>query len=205
MKYERMSVLDSLSECLALKTRMQAFHLDSAGWRQLQAYIESDTQIEGYVIRLNGQQTLVKVKCPHYLAKHALKSHLTTEKLADLYCQYERPNFAGFLAKFSEAFDEETAQWALSPISALYDGVRELEGIEKHIALKAQERKTWTRKDAAIAGQSEYGQTKKSASYMMVWCGQTPKTEFLKSLLLQNTKQMELSFLKGTNEEEVEP
>jgi len=201
MKYERLSVLDSMSECLALKNRMMAFHLNSAGWASLQASLIDDLEREGFVIRINGQQTLVKVKCPHYLAKHALKSHLTSEKLADLYFQYGRPNFSGFLEKFSEAFDEETAMWAMPAISSLYDGVRELERIERHIEVKVIERQTWTRKDFAIATLAEYGQTKKFAYAMNRYLGNPKNDHLLKSILLQNTKQTEMSFLKGMGEE----
>lgn len=175
------------------------FNLDAHGWDKMQAQLESNQDIEGYVIRLHGEQDLVKVKCQPYLTKHGLKSTLTTDKLADMYLQQGRPDFEGFCSNFVKDFDEETFMWAIGAISNLYDGVRELNAIESHMSAKAHLRKDWTRKDVAIAGQHEYGVTKRFAAFMNLWEGKAIEPKLLKSILLQSTKQVEISMIKPTN------
>lgn len=41
-------------------------------------------EIEGYVLRMEGEQKLVKVKAKLYLAKHSLKSELSYKKMVDM-------------------------------------------------------------------------------------------------------------------------
>lgn len=216
MTYVSLSELQDFARIFGVPL-VHTFPLTVKGWEDMNADLEKNREIEGYVIRLNREQSLVKVKCLPYLTKHALKSRLTSETLADMYFQYGRPDFGGFIAKFSCDFDEETAMWAMPAISSLYDGVRELVRIEAHIQekvdaahrlvehdilvnsrLSAEEGiRRLARKEFAIATQKEYGRTKKFAYAMAAYLGEThdfPK--LLKSVLLQNTKQIELSFLK---------
>lgn len=223
MSYVRLRELEAFAYLINAPL-IEFFPLTTKGWIDLYADLEHNKVIEGYVIRINNEQTLVKVKCAHYLTKHALKSNLTSEKLADMYFQYGRPNFSEFIHKFGEAFDEETAMWAMPAISSLYDGVREMERIEAHIfakvaAVRLNEKKreetahSWeieairrmARKDFALAAQSDYGSTKKFAFAMSVYLGETAKFDkLLKSILLQNSKQMELSFLKAGRDDDME-
>jgi len=223
MSYVRMSELTEIGQILNIPVT-QFFPLTSQGWADLYTDLEKNKDIEGYVIRLRHEQSLVKVKCAHYLTKHALKSNLTTEKLADMYFQYGRPTFSQFVDKFKESFDEEITMWAMPAISTLYDGVRELEAIEQHIQTKvtnwktARERKETEarprnidnirredRKEFAIRAQQEYGHTKKFAYAMSVYLGEMANREkLLKSLLLQNTKQVDLSIFGNNKTGELE-
>lgn len=174
------------------------FTLDAEGWAKLNAELESNDDIEGYVIRLYREQVLVKVKCLPYLTKHALKSTLSSEKLADMWFQQDQPDFKTFCESFLAAFDEETFMWALGAISNLFEGAKEFQKIISHMGKLAGDRKEWTRKEAAIQGQKDYGTTKRFSLYMNIWEGQMPKTELLKSLLLQCTKQTEIGMFKPT-------
>jgi hypothetical protein len=195
LSYLRMQELETLS--IVFRTPVvESFELNAAGWEKLNAELETRQDIEGYVVRLRDQQFLVKVKCAPYLTKHALKSSLTTEKLADMYFQQGRPDFRTFCETFKSSFDEETCMWALGAISSLYDGVRELEGIEAHMKEKVASRVNWSRKEAALAGLAEYGQTKRFSLYMNLWDHKAPKGDLVKSVLLQNTKQVELGMFK---------
>ncbi len=175
---------------------VEHFSLTVEGWEKLNATLDSNQEIEGYVIRLHGEQDLVKVKCLPYLTKHALKSSLTTEKLADLYFEQGCPSFKVFSEKFIADFDEETYLWAMGAISALFDGVKEFNSILAHMKGTAAKRQGLSRKEAAIAGLAEYGQTKRFSTYMNLWEGKPVKTDLLKSILLQTTKQVELGMFK---------
>lgn len=214
MSYVPVSDLKEIASSLNVDL-VDFFPLTAQGWTDLYASMESDKEIEGYVIRLNREQTLVKVKCSHYLTKHALKSRLTTETLADMYFQYGRPNFEGFMSRFAEDFDEEIGMWAMPAIAGMYDGVRELLKIEQHLVRKAEaaqlilEAKVNTRpenaafferemrKDFALQSRSDYGSTKKFSLAMALYLNESHKyTNLLKSILLQNTRQVEMSFMK---------
>lgn len=179
---------------------VEHFNLTTEGWDKLNARLESDQEIEGYVIRLHGEQDLVKVKCLPYLTKHGLKSSLTTEKLADMWFQQGQPDYEIFKLKFIADFDEETFLWAHGAISSLFDGAKEFIRIIEHMGQKAAERRAFTQKDAALAGIAEYGQTKRFAVYMNLWQGKPVKVELLKSILLQNIRQVELGMFTHTEQ-----
>lgn len=193
--YISMSSLAEIGELLGVPV-VKHFNMNAESWARLYEQMVWDQTIEGYVIRLKGEQVLVKVKCQPYLTKHALKSTLSSEKLADMYFQQGQPTFKGFCEAFASSFDEETLIWALGAISNLYEGVKIMNAIVDALSRKALSRQDLSRKDAAIAGLAEYGQTKKFAAYMQVWEGKPIKTELLKSLLLQNTKQVEIDMFK---------
>jgi len=174
------------------------FPLTKAGWDEMLGDLETESTIEGYVLRLHGEQTLVKVKCVPYLTKHGLKSTLSTEKLVDMWFQQGQPDYKTFCDNFMKDFDEETFMWALGAISNLFDGVKEYNLITTHMAGKALERRGLSRKDAAIAGQADYGKTKRFSLYMNFWEGKPPKPDLLKTILLQSTKQVEIGMFKPT-------
>jgi hypothetical protein len=168
--YLPMKGLEALSRLTKVPI-VKWFKLDKDGWEYLQSELATNSEVEGWVLRLGHEQILVKVKCQPYLTKHALKSTLTTEKLADMWFEAEQPEYKEFVELFIRSFDEETYLWALGAISALFDGVRELRAIVSHMTKKAQERSGLSRKDAALAGLAEYGQTKRFSAYMNIWEG----------------------------------
>ncbi len=201
LTYFPMSALAIIAKVLGVPL-VRYFPLTSDGWEELNASLETNAEIEGYVIRLNGEQDLVKVKCVPYLTKHALKSSLSTEKLADMFFQQGWPSFQAFSEQFISDFDEETYMWALGAISSLYDGVKEFNKIIAHMLENAQTRRGMSRKDAALAGLVEYGQTKRFSAYMNLWEGKVMKDDLYKSILLQVTKQTELGMFTKVEKEE---
>lgn len=189
--------LQSISDIIGVPL-VTHFDLDEAGWDKLQLKLKDDPMIEGYVIRLHREQTLVKVKCEPYLTKHGLKSTLSREKLVDMWLQQGKPGYNEFKNNFLTSFDEETLLWAIGAISSLFDGVTTLNAILVHMKGKAAERQGWLRKDAAVEGIGEYGQTKRFSAYMNYWEGKAPSDELIKSILLQNTKQVEFNMFSET-------
>lgn len=192
LTYLRMTELKVVSADLGIPL-VPYFNLSSRwGFEQLLKSMYTRQDIEGYVIRLNGEQDWVKIKATSYLTKHALKSTLTTEGLADLYFEWVEPSFLTFAFKFKKAYDEETYLWALGAISCLYDGIAEWRKMLSHMQQNATSRVGWTRKDAATKGLEEYGKTKKFSAYMHFWEKRALEQDLKKSLLLQVTKQFEL-------------
>lgn len=115
--YMRVRALESLSRMTGVPL-VKWFKLDKDGWEYLQSELAANNEVEGWVLRLGGEQVLVKVKCQPYLTKHALKSTLTTEKLADMWMELGQPDFTAFIEHFIKSFDEETYLWALGAISS---------------------------------------------------------------------------------------
>jgi hypothetical protein len=129
---------------------VEFFRLNPQGWAELYATLATDTEREGYVVRVHAEQTLVKVKCAPYLAKHAFKYSMSTGKLVDLWLQAGRPSEKDFLDELSHQFDEETIMWALPFISNLF---RWVQAVQEHTALIQQDverHRALARKDFAI-------------------------------------------------------
>ena len=197
MKYCSMRVLEAMAKELGVPL-VEWYPLDSKGLEDLMTRLTTEQRIEGWVVRIDNEQILVKIKCDPYLAKHRLKSNMTSDLLADLWFTQGRPNFQTFIKSFEEQYDEETAMWALPVISKLFDGVKTLDAIVTVIEEKVRDanKKGLSRKDFAISMLSQYGQTKKFSLAMNLWTGKTDNAELLKGILLQNTKQFELGMFK---------
>jgi hypothetical protein len=202
MRYERFSWLEGTSDAIGVPL-VQHWALDSAGLASMMNSVATEQRIEGWVVRLRGEQHLVRIKCDPYLAKHRLRSNLSTEGLTDLWYIQGCPTYVEFTRWFAEQYDEETAMWALPVISKLFDGVRVLNSIVNVIKTKVDDalRNDMSRKDFAISMLSQYGQTKKFALCMNLFTGRTDNAEVLKGILLQNTRQMELGMFKRSPEE----
>jgi hypothetical protein len=115
-----------------------------------------------------------------------------------MWFQQGQPSYKDFCAEFMRSFDEETFMWALGAISNLFDGIKEFKEITNHMIMKVMDRKGMSRKEAALAGLSDYGQTKRFSLYMNLWEKSEPKQDLLKSILLQSTKQVEIGMFKPT-------
>lgn len=194
MTYVDMTELGAIARSIKCPL-VQNFRMDEKGWESLQGTLEKNNDIEGYVIRMHNEQTLVKVKCAPYLTKHALKSNLTTEKLTDLWLDWSEPNYLDYIAHFRETFDEETAWWAMPVISKFFDGVREFSRMRDHLHALVAKNRELPRKEFALLMQQNYGTTKKMAYAMLQYSGQPVKRDLLKSLVLQCTQQEELGIL----------
>ena len=203
MTYAPMSRLKEIAEDLQLPL-VESFKLDTAGWNRIQENLSKDNAIEGYVIRINGEQTLIKVKNEPYLTKHRLKSNLTTELLIDMWLQHGQPDYKTFTQLFIETYDEEICAWAIGAISSLFDGVKQLYEIIRVIDTKVSEAHaiSMSRKDFAISMQSQYGQTRKFSYAMKAWEGKYDKN-CIKGILLQTTRQHELGMFTKIAEEDI--
>lgn len=201
MNYLPVEELEDIAKDLGVPM-VEWFVLTSDLWGVMNEEMAIRPDIEGYVVRIDDEQRLVKVKAASYLTRHALKSNLDTEKLVDMYFQLGKPGFKEFCGHFKSAFDEETLIWAMGAISSLFDGVKVFDRICEHMKHSAEIRADLPRKDAALAGLAEYGLTKRFHLYMNYWERKEPKVELLKSVLLQNTKQYEMKMFDNSPERE---
>lgn len=108
-------------------------------------------EIEGYVLRRQGEQKWDKVKAKLYLAKHALKSELSFKKMIAMWIEMGcNKSHEAILAQLQNMYDEETVMWALPYVDALYKAVDAWRADLKKVQEYCEPRKEWTRKDYAI-------------------------------------------------------
>lgn len=152
--------------------------------------LKSEKEIEGFVLRFNDEQEMVKVKSDHYFILHALKSNLTTVKLVELWQSWNGPDFNSFAEKFQNVYDYECWVWAMPVVSSMYDGVSEVNRIIAHVKEFVESSRALSRKDFALSAQSRFNQYRLSLCFMF-WDHKPASPEIVKKLVLQNCKQVE--------------
>lgn len=164
--------------------------------------LKTEKEIEGYVIRMNNDQDLVKIKSDNYFILHALKSNLNTESLIDLIISWDLGyNFNAFKEKFIASYDWETWQIAIPAVSSIFDGIKHAEAIGIHINRFVDENKDKSRKEFALLAKEKYSEEKLSACFSILDCRPIHKNSY-KTWILQNCKFFELSMFKKKEEEE---
>src|SRR5688572_10142063 len=107
--------------------------------------------IEAYVLRLDAEQKLVKVKAKLYLAKHALKSELSLKKMIELWLSGGYSNsHEEILGQLQKLYDDEVVMWALPYVDVLCKSIDAWRAALKEVQDYCAPRKEWTRKDYAI-------------------------------------------------------
>lgn len=125
--------------------------------------------IEGYVLRMEDEQKLVKVKAKLYIAKHALKSELSFKKMVEMWIQMGcNKSHETILAQLQNMYDEETVMWALPYVDVLYKAVDSWRAALKECQDYIDPKKEWSRKDFAIDMQKKYAQDRLWFSVAMV-------------------------------------
>lgn len=152
--------------------------------------IKSEKTIEGFVIRFNNEQELVKVKSDHYKILHALKSHLTTVKLIELWQSFKEPDYKEFEEKFIGVYDYETWEWSLPVISSMFDGIKIAQKIINHVKEFVEINKNLDRKSFALLAQKKYNNLNLSLCFILYTKKPIPN-EMIKKFILQHCKQTE--------------
>lgn len=153
--------------------------------------LKQNLDIEGFVLRFDKCQRMVKIKTEHYCTLHALRSQLTTALLIDFWRQWGKPSFKEYAEKFEKAYDFECWHWALPAVSSMYDGVRVATRIYDHIVRFVEENKGLARKDFALLAQQKYDSVRLAACFTLL-DGKEVSGEFWKKLILQNCKEVEM-------------
>ena len=179
--YLRMAELQESASHLGMAL-VEFFSLTEQGWTDLYATLASDSEKEGYVIRLHDEQILVKVKCVLYIAKHAFKYRMSTAKLIDLWFQAGRPAQQAFLDALIRQFDEETIMWALPFITGFFRAVQSVEAHVVSVRNAVDQLRTLSRKDFAI--QMRQNLTSRDFSLaMLLWDDKSVHDRLLRQLL----------------------
>ncbi len=181
LRYLRMIELRDVAAHTGIEL-VEFFPLNETGWADLYTTLASDTEKEGYVIRIHDEQTLVKVKCVPYIAKHAFKYRMSTSRLIDMWFQEGRPSQQVFVASLTHQFDEETIMWALPFITGFF---RAVQAVEEHTVVVRQEvdrRRALSRKDFAIQMRQQLP-SKDFTLAMLFWDNKAVHDRLLRQLL----------------------
>jgi hypothetical protein len=175
---------------------VEFFRLDQNGWADLYASLATDKDKEGYVIRINHEQDLVKVKCAPYLAKHAFKYNMSTGKLVDMWLHAERPSEQVFVEQLTHQFDEETIMWALPFIANLFSWVRAVTEHAAEIEQKVDQLRHLPRKDFAIQMKAELSSRDFSLA-MLFWDKRDINDRLMRQMLEQESTEAEVPTVVG--------
>ena len=181
LRYLRMAELQEIATHTGIQL-VEFFLLNENGWTDLYATLASDTEKEGYVIRLHDEQTLVKVKCVPYIAKHAFKYRMSTNRLIDLWFQAGRPSQPVFVDSLIRQFDEETIMWALPFITGFFRAVQTVEEHTTAVRDDVEQHRSLSRKDFAIQMRQKFTSRDFSLA-MLFWDNKDVHDRLLRQLL----------------------
>jgi hypothetical protein len=198
LRYLRLSDLQTVAADLDVLL-VEFFRLDENGWAALYKSLAVDTEREGYVVRIHDEQTLVKVKCAPYLAKHAFKYGMSAGKLVDLWLQMDRPSEQGFVESLGREFDEETIMWALPFITNLFRWVRAVQEREEALRQEVEQCRTLSRKDFALRMQQQLS-PRDFAVAMLLWGGKRIGDQLMRQLLEDQIAATDASALAAVEE-----
>lgn len=157
--------------------------------------LESNKEIEGFVLRFDNDQQMTRVKAEQYTILHALRSNLTTEKLIELWNQWDRPHFTVYQEKFIEAYDEECWKWALPAASSMYDGVKAAKAIYAHVEKFVEDNRAKDRKTFALLAQDRFADLNLSLCFLLL-DGKDVPMNLWKKMILRNCKHFSISMFK---------
>ena len=194
-QYVQLDELQTIAADLGISL-VEFFRLDQNGWADLYASLATDKDKEGYVIRINHEQDLVKVKCAPYLAKHAFKYNMSAGKLVDMWLQAERPSEQEFVEQLAHQFDEETIMWALPFIANLFGWVRAVTEHAAEIEQKVDQLRHLPRKDFAIQMREELSSRDFSLA-MLFWDKRDINDRLMRQMLEQESAETEVPTVVG--------
>lgn len=160
-------------------------------WYDFYHEVIQHKEIEGYVLRLNNEKDLVKVKSNLYLTKHSLKYELTFKKMVDMWLAHG-PDQSETITKQLEAlYDEEVVMWALPFIVSLEEAVDKWNRNYDNVKRQVKSKLNWSRKDFAIHMQQHYKEEPINFSLAMtLYQGAEPNDSLIKKYLLKFDKEV---------------
>lgn len=157
LRYLTMEELEPLSsECgIALVEHHTISSIQD--WHYFYRDVVDHREIEGYVLRLNNEQDLVKVKAEPYLTKHGVKSNLSFKSMVEFWLQHGQEGiYHSILGQLEKLYDEEVMMWALPFVDNLFVAVEAWTLAREKLEWQVEEHRHWARKDFAIKMQKEY-------------------------------------------------
>lgn len=172
----------------ALETPMMEYrYLRSIqDWHHLYQYIQSHKEIEGFVIRMHKDQTLVKVKSPSYITKHGLKNNLSFKNMVEFWLQHEQLDHEGILAQLEQMYDSCVVEWALPFVVEMSIAVDAWNKALSKVKSRVEGTSHWPRKDFAIEMQEVYQDDKTMFSIaMQLWQNKEIEDKMIRNFMMR--------------------
>lgn len=163
--------------------------------QQCQTFIDDivkNKDIEGFVVRFDSDQRLVKIKSSQYVKLHALKSNLDTLHMIDVWLESGRKDFKHFRDYFEGLYDFETFQYALPVISSMFDGIHETNKQIDHVTNFVLFNKNLPRKEFAILSQQRFNDLNLAMCFSLL-DDKGIDDKMMKKLIAQKTKYVSRS------------
>lgn len=164
----RWSDLRNISQILNVKLP-HYFYIDSSNQLdQLIEQLKHDKEIEGFVLRFDDEQKLVKLKTKHYFLLHGLKSNLNINRLIDLWLEWNKPIYTVYKQNFIDIFDYEGWIFAKDMIDAMYKSILKVYDDLAEIKLFVDQMRHIDRKRFAKAARTNYDGTHLSSCFIFL-------------------------------------
>lgn len=184
LKYLTVEQLEPISQESGIKL-IEYHTIDSVkDWHHFYRDVLDHKEIEGYVLRLNGEQDLVKIKSQPYLTKHGIKSNLSFKSMVEFWLQHGQETvYHSILGQLEKLYDEEVVMWALPFVDNLFVAVEKWTEIEEKVRELVAEHQHWPRKDFAIKMQKEHKDI--FGLLMQVWQGKEIEDKQIRNFMMQ--------------------
>ena len=162
---------------------------DMTQWINFYHGVLNDKDIEGYVLRMNDEQDLVKVKATSYIAKHGIKSNLSFKSMVEFWLQHGREGvWEAILGQIEKLYDEEIVMWALPFAENLFEAVEAWNATKDEIESYAIDRSHWARKDFAIEAQKHFKDRSHFSIAMQLWQGNEIEDRAIRNFMMKFDK-----------------
>jgi len=169
-------------------------------WHHFYRDVIDHKEIEGYVLRLNNEQDLVKVKSTPYLTKHGVKSNLSFKSMVEFWLQHGQEGiYHSILGQLEKLYDEEIVMWALPFVDNLFVAVEAWLEAKALVEKTVCEHMHYSRKDFAIKMQKE--QPKLFGLLMQVWQGKEIEDRNIRNFMMEYDEGIRGQFSQGDDNE----
>lgn len=164
----------------------------------LMEFLERNADIEGFVVRFDDGQRMVKVKTKNYKLLHAIKEQLTSVRLAGLWLEWGQPDFTGYQACFLRFFNYDAWMESLPAVSSLFKGVKVAQATVEHVRAFVKEHRGLPRRE--LMAKAKVQLTSKHTPICVALLDGTPINDSVwEKLIIRGCKQFELSLYKPTD------
>jgi len=185
LRYLKMEELEPIAAEAGM-TLIEYHTIDSVkDWYEFYHEVLAHREIEGYVLRLNDEQDLVKIKSEPYLVKHGVKSNLSFKSMVEFWLQHGQESiYHSILGQLEKLYDEEVVMWALPFVDNLFVAVDAWGEALVDLKHQAESRSHWGRKDFAIEMQKVYADDRaKFGMVMQLWQGKDIDNKMIRDFM----------------------
>lgn len=201
LRYLKMHELEVISTESTIPL-IEYYTIDSVqGWHHFYREVVDHKEIEGYVLRLNDEQDLVKVKATPYLTKHGVKSNLSFKSMVEFWLQHGQEGiYHSILGQLEKLYDEEIVMWALPFVDNLFIAVEAWMSALDDMKEFVETRRHWPRKDFAIEAQKVYDRTLFGLA-MQLWQDKPVEDRMIRNFMMQFDQGIKGQFSQGNDNE----